>query len=93
MIGLGSIFGDSRRADAIEHRLTALEHKVKVILETLGVEVPDDPRRDRIATLLAQGNKIAAIKELREATGLELAEAKHAVEDGSWASLLGATGR
>ncbi|MEZ6317961.1 MAG: ribosomal protein L7/L12 [Phycisphaerales bacterium] len=91
-MGLGSIFGDSARTGEIERRLGVLEHKVDLILGALGLEVPDDPRRDRIAALLVQGRKIAAIKEFREATGLGLAEAKAAIENGSWASMLDAAG-
>lgn len=39
-----------------------------------------DALEDQIRELLASGNKIAAIKRYREATGVGLAEAKSAVE-------------
>jgi len=41
----------------------------------------DDATRLEVTHLLASGKKIQAIKVLREATGLPLAEAKHLVDD------------
>jgi ribosomal protein L7/L12 len=43
--------------------------------------VIDDATRLEVTHLLTSGKKIPAIKALREATGLPLAEAKHLVDD------------
>lgn len=55
--------------------------KLDLILEHLGLALPDDCKRsDACRELAERGEKIAAIKAYREATGASLREAKEAIE-------------
>jgi len=65
----------------VNARLAALERKLDLILNHLGLPNEED-RFAEVRDLLAAGNKIGAIKLYRELTGLGLAEAKAAVERG-----------
>jgi ribosomal protein L7/L12 len=58
------------------HRLNA---QVDVLLETLGLK-PDEALPSDVANLIHAGRKIEAIKRYRELTGVDLKEAKDAVE-------------
>lgn len=60
-------------------RLARIEGKLDLILKQLGLEYQDG-ETDEIIRLLADGQKIAAIKLYRERTGAGLKEAKDAVE-------------
>lgn len=65
-------------------RLDRLERKVDLILRHLGVEIPSPSRAGVPAGVLeaiAAGNKIGAIKIVRETTGKGLAEAKDYVDE------------
>jgi ribosomal protein L7/L12 len=62
-----------------EMRLAAIERNLKLVMDHLGVVVPD-PEHPRVVAELRAGRKITAIKEYRDATGAGLAEAKAAVE-------------
>jgi large subunit ribosomal protein L7/L12 len=67
----------------LERRLAQLEHKVDHLFATLGVAPPPTGQTGlspRVQELLADGNKIEAIKQYRAETGLGLAEAKEAIE-------------
>jgi hypothetical protein len=66
---------------ALTTRLTLIERKLDAILAHLGIELHGD-NMDDIRDLIAQGQKIAAIKTYRERTGARLAEAKEAIERG-----------
>jgi len=74
-----------RTLDNLERRIDELERLVRHLYERTGVEVPPIPPRppasDEVMTLIAAGNKIGAIEQLRRETGLGLAEAKQAVEE------------
>ena len=73
-------------------RLRRVERKLDALLAHLGVAVPAESADDRLADMRAladRGEKIAAIKAYRDATGARLAEAKRAVE----AYLSGPSGR
>ncbi|MCT1492696.1 ribosomal protein L7/L12 [Corynebacterium sanguinis] len=68
--------------DRLTVRVAELERTVAALAQQAGV---DHPRRrplasDEVRRLLADGQPIAAIKELREQTGLGLAEAKRVVD-------------
>ncbi len=83
---LGGNTGDSPQTLA---RLDRLERKLDLLLDLLGAELSDEhPDAQRIHELIASGQKIAAIKRLRQASGAGLAQAKCAVEDGTWVGLL-----
>ena len=74
-----------RTFEDIERRLTELERRVGHLYEHNGIELPPepDPSRpsDKVMGFIAEGKKIEAITQLREETGLGLAEAKRAVEE------------
>jgi ribosomal protein L7/L12 len=71
---------DFTAADAA--RLRRVEAKLDLILAHLGVPFTDeaDQLPEAARQLAESGDKIAAIKAYREATGAGLAEAKRAVE-------------
>ena len=66
-------------------RLKRVEEKLDLVLAELGVEYQEpsapDGFPDEVKQLADSGQKIAAIRELRAATGLGLKEAKEAVEE------------
>lgn len=86
----GSSEGDlRRRVEELERRVAALERALNVghrpsgeLTETSGAELsaPQDGVSEMVRQLAIQGNKIAAIKLLRDETGMGLREAKDVVE-------------
>ena len=62
-----------------QRRLGAIERKLDLVMEHLGVAEPESAMPD-VVRALEQGNKIAAIKAYRQATGADLASAKNAVD-------------
>jgi hypothetical protein len=71
----------SRSADQARTaaRLTAIERRLSLIMEHLGVADPQ-PHLAPVRAELARGRKIEAIKAYREITGAGLREAKEAVD-------------
>ncbi len=67
-------------------RISRLERSVALIMESMGLELPQDPVADAIRDAVDAGRKIEAIKLYREASGVGLAEAKDAIERGTWAT-------
>lgn len=72
-------------------RLRRLEQKVDFLLNELGLAAKEaeyasrpEPWLSEVMALLERGNKIEAIKKYRELTGVDLREAKEAVERLSW---------
>ncbi len=64
------------------HRLSSIEGKVDALLRHQGIQY--DPLSDMplpVREALDQGERILAIKRLREATGVGLKEAKERVEE------------
>jgi ribosomal protein L7/L12 len=72
---------NGRRAVAEKHmrKLVAVERKLDLIMEHLGVREPELANLAVLEELMA-GRKIQAIKAYREATGAGLKEARDAVE-------------
>ena len=74
-----------RTFEDIERRLTELERQMAHLYQHNGIEPPPEPEPSRpsddVMSLIAQGKKIDAIAQLREETGLGLAEAKRVVEE------------
>jgi len=60
-------------------RLAAIERKLDLVLEHLGVVEPE-PAMPDVVRALEQGKKIAAVKAYQRATGADLTEAKSAVD-------------
>jgi hypothetical protein len=84
-VGLVLLFasGSSRRAADGEQarRLRDVERKLDLLLlEHLGIVVPEPEAPAGVVDELMAGRKIQAIKAYREATGLGLKDAKDAVE-------------
>jgi hypothetical protein len=76
MFGQSSHFASQDRG-----RLRRVEEKLDLILKHLGITFVDESGLPAEARTLADmGQKIAAIKVLRDATGMGLREAKDAVE-------------
>ena len=69
-----------RRQQRTDARLAVLERKLDAIVEHLGVVVPE-PRYPEVERLLADGQRVAAIKRYRELTGAGLVAAKDAVDE------------
>ncbi|WP_433087538.1 ribosomal protein L7/L12 [Dactylosporangium sp. CA-052675] len=61
-------------------RLAAVERKLDLIMENLGIQEPVPDVHPMVLQELQQGRKIQAIKAYREATGAGLREAKDDVE-------------
>ncbi len=71
------------QTDEINGRIARLERKIDLILEHLGIADQDNVpsvMSPRVRQLAAAGNKIGAIKVLREETNMGLKEAKDAVD-------------
>jgi ribosomal protein L7/L12 len=66
---------------ALMLRLARIERKLDALMAALDVQVPSDGMDD-IRALADAGRKIEAIKLLRDRTGMGLAEAKQAVDQG-----------
>ncbi|WP_189042744.1 hypothetical protein [Micromonospora sonchi] len=80
VIGLLFAQTPSRRESArTAYRLAALERRLALVMQHLGVPDPD-PLPVEVQEHLARGDKIQAIAAYRKATGVGLAEAKEAVE-------------
>ena len=62
-------------------RLSRVERKLDAVLQHLGIEFADDGLNE-VRDLMNAGEKIAAIRLYRQRTGVGLAEAKAAVEQG-----------
>lgn len=77
------LFGDSR-LDALEQRLFHLERVVARMAPVLGLEAPPDREVHRIREAVQAGHKLEAIRLYRERSGVGLAEAKDAIERGTW---------
>lgn len=90
------LFGGSaddlqRRVEELERRVAALERALNTgypprpageLTETSGAEIlaPQSSVSEMVRQLAIQGNKIAAIKLLRDETGMGLRQAKDAVD-------------
>jgi ribosomal protein L7/L12 len=66
--------------EAQSRRLAAIERKLDLIMENLGIEEPEPDVNGEVLRELQAGRKIQAIKAYREATGVGLKEAKDEVE-------------
>jgi ribosomal protein L7/L12 len=64
----------------IDWRIKQLEKKIDLILQHLGIEYEEDSFQERLKYLISVNQKIAAIKELRQQTGMGLKEAKNTIE-------------
>ncbi|MEU1597548.1 ribosomal protein L7/L12 [Streptomyces sp. NPDC005708] len=76
LVGYTGVEAKLRRSD---RRIARVERKLDLILDHLGLR-HGDPDLARVAALLNDGKKIAAIKAYREITDADLKEAKEAVE-------------
>ena len=87
----GSEHDMARRVEELERRVAALERALGAgypprpsgeLTETSGSEIPapHSSVTERVRQLAIQGNKLAAIKLLRDETGMGLRQAKDAVE-------------
>ncbi len=69
----------ARRQRETAARLRRVERKLDLVLDHLGLTVPE-PALPEVVAQLERGQKIAAVKAYREATGEGLREAKEAVD-------------
>lgn len=74
--------GSGRRAAANRQarRLAAVERKLDLIMDHLGIREPEPGTPAGVLEELLAGRKIQAIKVYREATGVGLKDAKDAIE-------------
>ncbi|MFF3012699.1 hypothetical protein [Streptomyces sp. NPDC057939] len=68
------------RSRALEDKVDALERRLGLVLDHLGIEEPEPPGLDEVRALMRDGRTVSAIKAYRGITGAGLAEAKRAVE-------------
>ncbi len=78
-----ALFGGSD--DDLRRRIEALERRIAILERAAGMAPRPSPSGEMVASdmvrqLALQGNKIAAIKLLRDETGLGLREAKNIVD-------------
>lgn len=80
---LGMLFGSSDRSPNLVPRMKRLEKKLDLILSHLGIDFVDvgETLSEQTRSLADRGEKIAAIKQYRNETGVGLAEAKQAIEE------------
>jgi large subunit ribosomal protein L7/L12 len=74
---------DQERIDELTSRVIELEEAVKALSRHTGMPLPSrqpDEVSATVRTLAAEGKPIAAIKQLRQETGLGLAKAKEIVD-------------
>lgn len=76
ILGIMTVQNQLSRAD---RRAARVERKLDLVLDHLGLH-EDVPGLDEIRALLREGKKIQAIKLYRANTGVDLVEAKQAVE-------------
>lgn len=75
------LFGFGSPSPSESFRLARLERKLDLILEHLGLELPEPDELEEVRERALAGDKIGAIKLYRELTHAGLADAKSAVED------------
>lgn len=63
----------------LQYQLARIEKKLDLIMESLGLSVPEDGMDD-VRAMAAKGEKIEAIKLYRDRTGAGLYEAKQFVD-------------
>ncbi|WP_117214955.1 hypothetical protein [Allorhizocola rhizosphaerae] len=70
--------------DTVEHaahaRLSALDRKLRSVMDHLGVPDPEPALQD-VLRFLEQGKKVQAVKAYRDATGADLHSATQAVDE------------
>ncbi len=76
---------DAHRIYELEQRLALVESKLEAISAAMNINftvqpAAADPLTAELHELVAQGKSIEAIKRLREATGLGLADAKAQID-------------
>lgn len=74
------LFGFGSPSSTDHRRLVRLERKLDLILEHLGLELPEPDELQEVRDLAIAGSKIAAIKRYRELTGASLYDAKTAID-------------
>jgi ribosomal protein L7/L12 len=79
MLGLAGSANSRREQQRAAARLAVIDRKLDAIIAHLGLPV-EDREPPEVLRLVLAGEKIAAIKAYREATGASLLEAKNAVE-------------
>lgn len=67
------------KIDSLQKHITRMNSNLIKIAKQVGV--PQEPLDDELKSLKEKGEKIKAIKKLREATGLGLKEAKDYVDN------------
>lgn len=68
----------------LEARVARLERTLATVMSALELHSVSDPVADEIRAAIDGGRKIDAIKRYRMASGAGLAEAKDAIERGTW---------
>lgn len=72
-------FQPGRSASREKMRLAAIERKLQLVMDHLGIVEPE-PDMPEVVRALEHDHKIAAVKAYREATGASLSDAKNAVD-------------
>jgi hypothetical protein len=73
---------EAGRFNALVQEVKSLDRKVTFLLRHLGVEYRDpSPPSDEVAQLVIQGDKVGAIRLFMKKHGVDLLQAKQAVDD------------
>jgi ribosomal protein L7/L12 len=74
------MFSVSNDSPSLKYQLNRIEAKLDMLLRHAGLEPPADPLVAEVKNLLRAQQQIAAIKRVRQATGMGLREAKEWVD-------------
>jgi len=70
------------RFNALVQEVKSLDRKVTFLLKHLGVEYRDpNPPSDEVAQLVIKGDKVGAIRLFMKSHGVDLLQAKQAIDD------------
>ncbi|MFE9329137.1 hypothetical protein [Streptomyces sp. NPDC006925] len=75
----GAVRAVEVRISRSDRQLARVERKLDLVLDHLGLQ-EHDPRLGEVIELLRSGKRIHAVKRYRELTGVDLKQAKEAVE-------------
>jgi ribosomal protein L7/L12 len=75
-----TMFSASDNSLSLRYQLNRVEAKLDLLLRQAGLTIPADPLDTEVRNLLRANQNIAAIKLVRQTTGMGLREAKEWVE-------------
>jgi ribosomal protein L7/L12 len=80
VVQTNTMFSSPRYSPSLQYQLNRIEAKLDLLLNQAGLKLPVDPLTIEVKNLLRCNQKIAAVKLVRQTTGMGLKEAKDWVE-------------